>query len=61
EAVRFLRPGGILLCEFGLGQERQVKALVDRAQTYEGLEFFSNEAGSPRVFKAVTKQPPTRT
>ena len=33
EAIRFLRPGGLLLCEFGLGQERQVKALVDRTQT----------------------------
>lgn len=56
EAPRFLRPGGVLLCEFGLGQERQMRALIDRTQAYECLEFFSNDAGAPRVFRGVKKQ-----
>jgi methylase of polypeptide subunit release factors len=37
DALPFLRPGGILLFEIGLGQERQVKMLFDRAKTYENI------------------------
>jgi release factor glutamine methyltransferase len=49
DAPGFLRPGGVLLFEFGAGQERQLRILFDRARTYEAIEFVANEAGEPRV------------
>ncbi|MGH6644949.1 MAG: N5-glutamine methyltransferase family protein, partial [Bradyrhizobium sp.] len=35
DAPRYLRPGGILLLEVGLGQDRQVTALLERSKAYE--------------------------
>jgi len=55
EAIDFLRPGGWLLFEIGIGQERQVKLLFDRARSYAGLEFVADGAGRPRV--AVARRP----
>lgn len=49
EALPFLRPGGILLFEIGLGQERQVKMLFDRTQAYEDVQLVANAAGEVRV------------
>lgn len=49
EALPFLRPGGILLFEIGLGQERQVKMLFDRANAYEDISLVANVAGEVRV------------
>lgn len=49
DAVGFLKPGGWLLFEFGLGQDRQVAALIARAKTYEPVTFARDEAGTPRV------------
>lgn len=49
EALPFLRPGGILLFEIGLGQERQVKMLFDRANAYEDISLVANAAGEVRV------------
>jgi release factor glutamine methyltransferase len=49
EAPRFLKPGGWLLMEFGLGQHRQVKVLVDRTRRYTDLAFMNDAAGAPRV------------
>jgi len=49
DALPFLRPGGILLFEIGLGQERQVKMLFDRAKAYEDVRLVSNTAGEVRV------------
>lgn len=49
EALPFLRPGGILLFEIGLGQERQVKMLFDRAKAYEDIRLVANAAGEVRV------------
>jgi release factor glutamine methyltransferase len=49
DALPFLRPGGILLFEIGLGQERQVKMLFDRAKAYEDVRLVSNAAGEVRV------------
>jgi release factor glutamine methyltransferase len=48
-AVPFLRPGGVLLFEIGLGQDRQVKMLFERAKAYEDIELHSNVAGEVRV------------
>ena len=49
EALPFLRPGGMLLFEIGLGQERQVKMLFDRAKEYEDVRSVANAAGEVRV------------
>ena len=59
DAFAVLRPGGWLLFEIGLGQERQVKLLFDRAKTYGGLEFVADADGQPRV--AVARRPPDQT
>jgi len=49
EALPFLKPGGILMLEIGLGQERQVKMLFDRTNAYENIRFTSNTSGEVRV------------
>lgn len=49
EALAFLRPGGTLLFEIGLGQDRQVKSLFDRAKAYTDIRSVANVAGEVRV------------
>lgn len=49
EAAPFLRSGGWLAFEFGVGQDRQVKALFARARGYNAPEFLVDESGAPRV------------
>jgi release factor glutamine methyltransferase len=49
DALAFLRPGGVLLFEVGLGQDRQVKILFERAREYERIEVVHNAAGEGRV------------
>jgi release factor glutamine methyltransferase len=49
DAPRFLRPGGILLFEVGLGQDRQVATLLERSRSYDGVRAVMNEAGESRV------------
>lgn len=49
EALPFLRPGGTLLCEIGLGQERQVKVLFERTKAYENIRLIANDKGEVRV------------
>jgi release factor glutamine methyltransferase len=58
EAPRFLRPGGWLLMEFGLGQHRQVKILLDRTKQFESIELSTDAIGNPRVIAARVKIPP---
>ena len=53
EATELLRPGGQLAFEFGLGQERQMKALFDRARVYSDVRFLKNAAGAPRAVVAT--------
>lgn len=52
EAPRFLKAGGWLLVEFGLGQHRQVKILFDRTRRFADLTFLNDAAGAPRVAAA---------
>ena len=52
EALPFLRPGGVLLFEIGLGQDRQVKSLFDRAKVYEDIQFVADAVGEVRVVSA---------
>jgi release factor glutamine methyltransferase len=56
EAPRWLVPGGALLFEFGLGQDRQLRALFARAKVYRDLRFETNSAGESRVCIAFTKE-----
>jgi len=49
EALPFLKPGGSLLFEVGLGQERQVKMLFERTRAYEDIRTVANAAGEARV------------
>jgi release factor glutamine methyltransferase len=49
DAAAFLRPGGALLVEVGLGQHRQVRMLFERSKAYEDVEIVNNEAGEARV------------
>jgi release factor glutamine methyltransferase len=52
EAPHFLRPGGWLLFEVGHGQDRQVKAVLERAGAYEDVELVCDEAADVRVLGA---------
>ena len=49
DALRFLRPGGVLLFEVGLGQARQVEILFERTRAYEDIRALDNESGEARV------------
>jgi release factor glutamine methyltransferase len=49
EALPFLKPGGWLLFEIGLGQARQVRLLFERTRAYEDLRTVANAAGEARV------------
>jgi release factor glutamine methyltransferase len=52
EALPFLRRGGWLLFEIGLGQEKQVKILLDRTRAYGEVRFERDGAGDVRVVYA---------
>lgn len=56
EALALLKPGGWLVMEIGLGQERQVLQLVKRARDYDTIEFHDDANGAPRVVAARRKQ-----
>lgn len=49
DARAFLRPGGALLFEVGLGQDRQVTILFERSKAYEDIRIVQNAAGEGRV------------
>ena len=49
DAPAFLRAGGMLLFEVGLGQARQVRTLFERAGNYEDVRLVCDAAGEARV------------
>ena len=49
EGLPFLRSGGILGFEFGVGQERQIELLFRRAKGMDSLEFDCDADGLPRA------------
>jgi release factor glutamine methyltransferase len=53
DAPLFLKPGGNLLFEIGLGQERQIKLLFDRARIYKDVQFVEDAEGRPRATVAT--------
>lgn len=52
EALPFMVGDGYLLFEIGLGQDRQLKMLFERARAYEEPELVTDEAGRVRVVMA---------
>jgi release factor glutamine methyltransferase len=57
EALPFLKPGGILLFEIGLGQERQVELLFARSRAYVEITPVANAAGQVRVIHGIKGNP----
>lgn len=57
DAPGFLKPGGLLLFEFGLGQERQAQSLLRRARMFECLDFATDAEDRPRVAVARLLDP----
>jgi release factor glutamine methyltransferase len=55
ESLKFLKPGGALLFEFGAGQENQVKSLFDRTGGYTPVGFIPDRTGVARVVTARKK------
>lgn len=55
EAPRYLQPGGVLLFEVGLGQDRQVTILFERSKVFEHVRTVSNAAGEGRVVLGALK------
>lgn len=49
DGLPLLRPGGQLLFEIGLGQERQVRMLFDRTKAYDDIHLVKNTNGQVRV------------
>ena len=49
ESLAFLKPGGWLFFEFGVGQDRQVKQLLERAGGYDLVDFARNQQNEARV------------
>lgn len=49
EAPQYLKAGGWLAFEFGVGQERQVNMLLKRSGLYGAANFVQNEENVPRV------------
>lgn len=52
EAGSFLKDGGFLVFEFGLGQRAQVERLFSRAGNWVDVTFEVDAAGEPRVASA---------
>jgi release factor glutamine methyltransferase len=52
DSPRYLRPGGWLVMEIGIGQERQIHALFSRAIGYESVIDFRDVNGAARVMAA---------
>lgn len=55
EAPLFLQPGGLLLCEFGAGQEMQLENLARDAGAYGEIRILRDLGGLPRVLSAKLK------
>lgn len=55
DALDYLRPGGWLLFEIGLGQDKQVTLLFERARGYDAARHASDGEGNPRVVYARKK------
>ena len=57
DAPSVLRAGGKLLFEIGIGQERQLRLLFNRSDTFSDLSFVADAGGRPRVAMATRALP----
>ena len=60
DALPYLREGGVLAFEIGLGQERQVKILFERAKAYEDIRLIETSQGVVRVVLGRKKRAESR-
>ena len=56
EALPHLKGGGWLVFELGVGQERQLELVVQRARGYDRFELVNDDSGAPRVAAARKKE-----
>jgi release factor glutamine methyltransferase len=56
DAASVLRADGRLLFEFGLGQERQLRLLFNRTDTFSDVLFVADAGNRPRVAMATRTQ-----
>lgn len=56
EAVRILKPGGMLIFEIGEGQEKLVSRTLERHEHYEGIEYHEDHENIVRVLSARKKK-----
>jgi release factor glutamine methyltransferase len=52
EAPRFLKPGGWVVCEVGLGQGEAMARAFQKASVYRKVQMFADERGEVRVLAA---------
>ncbi|HMP17388.1 MAG TPA: hypothetical protein PKD72_10220, partial [Gemmatales bacterium] len=55
EARNVLAPGGHFLCEIGYDQGKSVLELVEQAGGYGAVTVMPDQAGLPRLLKAVRR------
>jgi release factor glutamine methyltransferase len=53
EALAYLRSGGVLMFEFGAGQEKQISILFTRTKAYGDVRLVNDTDGVPRVALAA--------
>jgi release factor glutamine methyltransferase len=54
-APRWLRSGGWIIMEMGVGQKRQIEALAGRVSGYDDVQFLTDANAEPRVIAARAK------
>ncbi|MDA8100819.1 MAG: peptide chain release factor N(5)-glutamine methyltransferase [Nitrospiraceae bacterium] len=55
EAPEYLKPGGTLIMEMGIGQARMLAAMANATGKYESVELLKDLAGIERVIRATKK------
>jgi release factor glutamine methyltransferase len=58
EAHAMLRRGGWLVCELGLGQDKQLQRVFERAGGYDRIELANDDTGAARVVAARREEMP---
>jgi release factor glutamine methyltransferase len=56
ESHRFLRPGGWICFEMGLGQGKAILNMLNKTDRFERIEALVDDASEVRAFKARSKQ-----
>lgn len=55
QAPEYLKPGGCLLMEIGIGQAKQIEKIARRSKKYKNIKILSDYGKIPRVFVARTQ------